>query len=1212
MKKKCWKSLIAACILVLGTAGVKTAAADSATLDGNGIQVRFDEAGGTVSLYRYQEDEGLIQMSQPSCVSYPVIAGQALSDFTDFDCQTETNVEGAAGPRDRMTLTSRSESTGLVRICELETVKDVPGLLYVRTTYRAEGDSVDIQKFVDCEFALESPAQTVWSYNGGGEGQQSYYDTLQKIDLSDSQTFHRDNRQDDTSAGVPAADIYSENGGIAVGDASVTRRELFTPVDETAQTVKAAIQRPARTIVAGETAKAGEGFVQVHGGDYYMGLRGYANGMKKLGFSALEPEQIPQNSYDLRWESWGWEFDWTLELILGKLDELQRIGIKQVTLDDGWYNNAGEWGLNPNKLPNGSADMKRLTDEIHKRGMTALLWWRPCDGGREDSKLYKEHPEYFVKNEDGTIGKLSGPGQSGSFNGSTGYALCPGSEGAIQSQVDFVKTALNEWGFDGLKSDYVWSIPHCYNPAHNHERPEESTEGQAVFYREIYRAMKECKEDAFHLLCNCGTPQDFYSLPYVTQIPTADPTSVDQTRRRVKAYKALCGDYFPVTTDHNEIWYPSAVGTGAVLIEKRNMTGSAQQEYERWLEIAEKEDLQRGQFVGDLYSYGFDPYETYVVNKDGVMHYAFYKDGAKYKPEGNPEIELKGLNPYKMYRIVDYVNDRVIATNVLGSRAVFSVNFSEYLLLRAEELTAVEPVQNEVTVEESDTRLIYEGNWTSEPGDAFSGGASKYTEDESASVSLTFEGDSIAWYGQKDENFGTARVSIDGVAEPEVECRGAAATGVKLFEKSGLGNGKHTIKIECISPVIDIDRLVYTQTTGGDSNSASDIADFASFYDQSNFAGGSGWEAFQEAKNSLEMLLNDGNAKADEIKEAQASVLEAALALRREVRKELIGSAAILPEDTEGQGQDIGTLYTVVCYAEAMDVQNMIPTVKTLFDTALQNAKRVLIDPEADQNDINRAWAELLDKIQYAAYTVGDRTELTRLLGEYQKLDLSLYQNAQAFENARREAQNLLLDENALDYELQAAVSRLQTEKGKLVLKVVDKGTQKLEISVNVKPQKKALKVTWGAQEGSVSCTVYLLRSGKWQNVGTTTKTSFSIKKLRPGTKYQVKVAFQDQQGNVQESKVCYTATKPQKPKIKKVQKYRKTGLKITCVKKGVSGFEAWVKKGKKPYRKAAAGAKALVLKKGIRTGGNVSVKVRAYIKNKDAKIYGAYRKIKF
>lgn len=150
---------------------------------------------------------------------------------------------------------------------------------------------------------------------------------------------------------------------------------------------------------------------------------------------------------------------------------------------------------------------------------------------------------------------------------------------------------MNDWGFDGFKGDYVWSMPECYNPAHNHASPEESTEKQSEIYRVSYEAMVANDPNVFNLLCNCGTPQDYYSLPYMTQIATADPTSVDQTRRRVKAYKALMGDYFPVTADHNNIWYPSAVGTGSVLIEKRDLSGTAKEEYEKWLGIADNSSV---------------------------------------------------------------------------------------------------------------------------------------------------------------------------------------------------------------------------------------------------------------------------------------------------------------------------------------------------------------------------------------------------------------------------------------------------------------------------------------------------------------------------------------------------------------------------------------------------------------------------------------------
>ena len=1213
MRKKYWKILFLTAVVGLGFTGFRASAETAKALDGNGVQVQFDGTTGMVSLYGYQEDGTRFQMSRPSCISYPVVNGSVLSDFTDFTCQVEEDVEGTAGKGSRMTVTSRSADTGLLRVCELESVDEVPGLLYVRTSYKAESGQVDVQKFVDCEFALSNPAQTVWSYNGGGEGQQSFYDTLQKIDLSDGQTFHRANKQDDTSVGVPAADIYSENGGITVGDASVTRREVQTPVDEKDQTVYAAIQRPSRTVAAQETVAAGEGFVHVHNGDYYMGLRGYADGMRQIGFETLSEEEIPDSSYDLRWESWGWEFDWTLELILGKLDELQALGIKQVTLDDGWYNNAGQWDLNSAKLPNGSADMKRLTDAIHERGMTALLWWRPCDGGRENSSLYKEHPEYFVQNQNGTKGKLAGPGASDRFNGTTGYALCPCSEGAVQSQVDFVKKALNEWGFDGLKSDYVWSIPHCYNPAHHHARPEESTENQAVFYREVYQAMKECNEDAFHLLCNCGTPQDYYSLPYVTQVPTADPTSVDQTRRRVKAYKALCGDYFPITTDHNEIWYPSAVGTGAVLIEKRNMTGSQQKEYERWLKIAQEAELQKGQFVGDLYSYGFDPYETYVVNKGGTMYYAFYRDGNKFRPEGNPAVELKGLNPYKLYRIVDYVNDQVIATNVPGGQAVLECSFSSYLLLRAEELSAPDLTRKETVTEETDSALIFEGDWTAEQNSGFSGGGSKYTTKAAAAVSFTFQGDSIAWYGQKDTNFGSAQVYIDDVLQEEVSCTGAVASGVKLYEKTGLAGGTHTIKIVCKSPVIDIDYFVHTQQSGGNAASLETISDFTSLYDAASFTEGQGWEAFQAAKDRIEQLLAEGNAGQEEMAQAEEALMNAVLELRKPVRKELIGAPVVLPQETDTEQREIGTLYRVMVYAENLDFQNVIPAVRASYQEAFAYAQQVFKNPQSKQNEINRAWAELLDKIQYAGYTMGDKTELRKILAEDRKIDLSFYQNPQAFAKVLAEAGQVLLDENALDGEIRQAMDRLGSERAKLVRKPGEEKQVPGQVeNVKAKSQTKGLQITWKQQADASSYTVYIQKDGKWQTAGSTQKNTLKIKNLKPGKKYQVKVTASNEKGSGKESKILYTAAKPLKPKVKSVRDYKKTGLKIVCKKSGETGFEVWVKQGKNAYKKAASGSKTVLVKKGIRTGKKVSVRIRGYVKNKGAKVYSAYRKVKF
>ncbi len=678
-----------------------------------GKDISLQVVEGIVHLYR---DDQLVAKS--ASLGKVTMNGRVFSDFSISDYSVQEGVETPRGKATRLVLEMNSKKSGLKKTVWYDLLQEISGAVF-ETTHFTSKEDVTITEIVENEFTLEKPdADKIWSYQGGGEGQQSFYDTIQKV----NNNFTRVNKQDDTSAGIPLADIYSVNGGITVGDASLYRRFLTTPVKGGNDTATVSIHWQEQKLRAGENTQTGTAVIGIHDGDYYNGLRTYAEVMKAQGFST--PETVSSISYDLRWESWGWEGEWTIDKILGKLDDLYENGIRQITLDDCWYTAAGDWELNPVKFPNGVQDMKRLTDTVHEKGMTIVLWWRPMDGGRDSafsviqghvqqpSNLLKEHPEYFIKNEDGSFAKLSGPGSSNHFNGSTGYALCPYSEGAVASQTAFVRRAMTEWGIDGFKSDYVWGMPKCYNEAHHHAEPKESTQmASEIFYEAIYEEMISIDPDAFHLLCNCGTPQDYYSFPYVTQIPTADPTSVDQTRRRVKAYKALAGDDFPITTDHNEIWYPSSVGTGAVLIEKRDFAkGSAQEkEYEKWLSIAAEHQLQTGTHVGDLYAYGIDAYETYVIQKENLMYYSFYKDG-KYKPSGNPQVELKGLDPEKHYKIEDYVNQTVIAEDVAGDEAVFQLNFQEYLLLRAVPLEVPETPDKKQAVTEVFSDVI-DGKW---------------------------------------------------------------------------------------------------------------------------------------------------------------------------------------------------------------------------------------------------------------------------------------------------------------------------------------------------------------------------------------------------------------------------------------------------------------------------------------------------------------------
>ena len=178
---------------------------------------------------------------------------------------------------------------------------------------------------------------------------------------------------------------------------------------------------------------------------------------------------------------------------------------------------------------------------------------------------------------------------------------------------------------------------------------------------------------------------------------------------------------------------------------------------------------------------------------------------------------MKGLDPNKMYRIVDYVNDRVVATNLMGDNAVFNTRFSDYLLVKAVEISEpdpepVDPDYGFTSVDDRDEALIYTGTWHDDNNASFSEGTARYTNSTDASVVFSFTGTSIRWYGQRDTNFGTAEVYLDDELKT-TDANGAAEAGVCLFEALDLPAAEHTIKIVCKSGVIDIDRFAYEAAT---------------------------------------------------------------------------------------------------------------------------------------------------------------------------------------------------------------------------------------------------------------------------------------------------------------------------------------------------------------------------------------------------------------
>lgn len=112
-------------------------------------------------------------------------------------------------------------------------------------------------------------------------------------------------------------------------------------------------------------------------------------------------------------------------------------------------------------------------------------------------------------------------------------------------------------------------------------------------------------------------------------------------------------------------------------------------------------------------------------------------------------------------------------------------------------------------VDDRDASLVYSGTWHDDSASTFLDGTARYTSDTNASVSFTFTGTAIQWYGQNDTNFGTAKVYIDGILAETVNVNGTMTSQKLLFSRTGLSVGEHTILVVRASETIDVDYFAY-------------------------------------------------------------------------------------------------------------------------------------------------------------------------------------------------------------------------------------------------------------------------------------------------------------------------------------------------------------------------------------------------------------------
>jgi alpha-galactosidase len=650
-------------------------------LQGNLIAIEFDKNLNSRIV------AGKRPMGEFAPSEFVTVADEDI-DLFSFQNMKSEKIDDSIGKGIQYTLRGLCEP--LQKITHVVFYDDFPSMAIMQVTYKNISNAktrIDgwTNNHYNFKASLHATDEAVfWSYQSG-----SYEDRRDWV-LPLQAGFKQENfmgmNATDYGGGTPVVDVWCKDMGIGVGVVEKTLKLVSLPVlcPSVANAFMSITYKCDKNLNPGDSLMTFRTFVMVHHKDYFSTLAEFRRFMMQQGIS-FRP--TPAAAYEPVWCAWGYERDFTMKQIYGALPMARKLGLGWAVLDDGWQTAEGDWYLVKDKFPNGDGDMIKLVDKIHADGLKAKLWWTPMavDPGTD---LIRNHPDFLLLNQDGSKQDISWWDS---------YYLCPAYPPVVEYTVNLVTTFMRTWGFDGLKIDgqHLNGAPPCYNPAHHHNRPEESVEGVAGFFQAIYEAALKVNPNAVVEICPCGTAYAFYTMPFMNQPVGSDPESSWQVRLKGKTLKALMGPQVAYTGDHVELSdhgddFASTVGIGGVIEtkftwpvgskkdSKEDLTPVRETLWNKWISIYNNKMLPQGEYLGALYDIGFDRPEAHAIKKDGKMYYAFYAD--KY----SGPVELRGLED-KKYQVNDYFNNSEIGS-VTGANATVEVQFERFLLLEAKPL----------------------------------------------------------------------------------------------------------------------------------------------------------------------------------------------------------------------------------------------------------------------------------------------------------------------------------------------------------------------------------------------------------------------------------------------------------------------------------------------------------------------------------------------
>lgn len=174
------------------------------------------------------------------------------------------------------------------------------------------------------------------------------------------------------------------------------------------------------------------------------------------------------------------------KIILRDLNALNCVkdSVSVFQVDDGYETFVGDWLYpNPEKFPDG---MKHIADEVHKKGYKAGIWLAPFNL-QIKSRTFAKHSDWVIKDKKGNpiLGVVAWGGA---------YTMDMYNEEAREYIRRFFDVILNDWGYDMVKLDFLYS--QCMVPRNNKSR--------GTIMCEAMEFLRECVGDK--LILGCGVP----------------------------------------------------------------------------------------------------------------------------------------------------------------------------------------------------------------------------------------------------------------------------------------------------------------------------------------------------------------------------------------------------------------------------------------------------------------------------------------------------------------------------------------------------------------------------------------------------------------------------------------------------------------------------------------------------------------------------------